>query len=79
MKYAAGNDRLEKYLNGHILGLKDAILAKCADCMNFFADGMQDCGINTCPLYLYQPYGEGAKALKALRKAKRERLKEEKK
>ena len=50
-----------RYLNawemGDKLTLKQAVLAKCADCMGKYADGMIDCEIPECPLYAFAPYG----------------------
>jgi len=36
--------------------LKQRLLAKCADCMNLYADGRLDCGIEECSLYPLMPY-----------------------
>lgn len=34
----------------------NAIKAKCHECMGYYADGMVDCEIVTCPLYAWMPY-----------------------
>lgn len=52
-----------KELVGHIDGSMDltprqAMIAKCYDCMGYFADGMVDCKVKMCPLYAYMPYNE---------------------
>lgn len=51
-----GIRQLEAFRAGEKLGRKDAIIAKCVDCMNEWRDGSQDCGITTCPLYAFMPY-----------------------
>ena len=35
---------------------KNAILAKCHDCMGEYLDGMVDCRNHRCALYSYMPY-----------------------
>ena len=57
----------EKVLSGEIKVLKrpsmsKAIRAKCADCMNNFADGRLDCEVDKCSLYYFMPYGTLKKA-----------------
>jgi hypothetical protein len=49
---------LTEYRKGSRLTFKQAVLAKCADCMNLYADGMQDCHVPACPLYGFMPYRE---------------------
>ncbi len=44
------------YLNGKQLSYKQSILAKCYECMGYYADGTMDCRIYRCPLYSYMPY-----------------------
>jgi len=50
----------EKYFQAHQdggrLSLKQAVLANCAACMSFWADGRDDCKMPECPLYHWQPY-----------------------
>ena len=53
---ARGVKELKAYLNGDRLTQRQAIIAKCADCTNYYADGKNDCLIPDCPLYPYQPY-----------------------
>jgi len=55
---AKGRSQLLKYLNGGVLTERDAILAKCYDCCNFYADGLISCGITTCPLFLFNAYND---------------------
>ena len=47
---------MKKYRSGESLRRSQAILAKCADCMNLYADGLNDCEIKECPLYPRMPY-----------------------
>lgn len=54
---------------GDKLSLKQAVLAKCYDCMGGYVDGRQDCGVNTCPLYRWMPYRTTKPAKKYSRKA----------
>jgi hypothetical protein len=56
MKRATGVNELIAHENGEKLGRKDAMLAKCAECMAQFADGRFDCEIPKCPLYPWMPY-----------------------
>lgn len=57
MGYGKGVNELKKYQNGSKLSLKESVIAKCAECMNFYMDGRIDCGIKECPLYPWMPYG----------------------
>ena len=51
-----GKKELETYMGGGKLSYRKAIIAKCFECMNGYIDGMEDCGIKTCPLYPSMPY-----------------------
>ena len=51
-----GNTLLNKYRSGKKLKFKDSIIAKCADCMNYYADGRYSCSIPGCPLFPFMPY-----------------------
>ncbi len=51
-----GKSNLAKHLAGERLTQRQAILAKCCDCMGHHVDGRFDCGIGTCPLYAWMPY-----------------------
>ena len=51
-----GTTKLHLWLDtGEALKPRDAIQAKCSECMNEYADGVIDCEIVTCALYPYQP------------------------
>jgi hypothetical protein len=52
-KVSFENVRMHKTMHS-----KDAILAKCYDCMGFYEDGTMDCGCKDCPLYPWMPYKE---------------------
>ena len=52
-----GATMLERHLSGARLTRGEAILAKCADCSGHYIDGRVDCGVHTCPLYPFMPYG----------------------
>jgi len=52
----AGLKSLVRHRAGHRLTQRQAILAKCGDCMGGYTDGRQDCEIPGCPLYPFQPY-----------------------
>jgi len=58
MRRPRGVKELEKWqLEDKKLSLKQAILAKCADCMCNYLDGKADCELKDCPLYSYMVYG----------------------
>ena len=52
---------LKKHLSGVILGRKQAMDAKCADCMGYYVDGRGDCKMEFCPMYPYMPYKKDGK------------------
>jgi len=54
---ARGIKELNKHLSGGKLSLKQAILAKCADCLGLYGDGKDDCAMTDCPLYPFMSYG----------------------
>ena len=56
MKSAKGRAELLKHRSGKKLSYKQAVLAKCNECMGFYADGKLDCQIPDCPLYGFMPY-----------------------
>ena len=58
-KRAKGKKELVSYLKGKRLTCAKAVLAKCYDCMGYYEDGIQDCGIKHCPLYPFNPYNKG--------------------
>jgi hypothetical protein len=51
-----GKNEYLKYLSGERLTMKQQILAKCYDCMGYYADGATDCELFTCSLYPMMPY-----------------------
>ena len=57
-KTARGQKEILKHLSGQRLTFKQAIYAKCYDCMNYFSDGKVDCKITSCPLYPFMAYKE---------------------
>lgn len=52
----AGKSELIKHLEGERLTQKQAILAKCYDCMGYFVDGKEDCGVKHCSIYPYMRF-----------------------
>ena len=53
---ARGRKELLNHLNGGRLTIRQMVLAKCFDCMGYFADGKVDCEMPDCPLYPLMPY-----------------------
>lgn len=51
-----GLKELKDHLAGKRLSMKQAVLAKCCDCMGEYEDGRVDCNIPACPLYPWMPY-----------------------
>lgn len=51
-----GKFSLIKHLEGKIINKRQAIEAKCYDCMGFYNDGTIDCEIQDCPLYPFMPF-----------------------
>ena len=60
-KEAKGRKELINYLAGTRLTPRKAILSKCYECMNAYADGKADCNIPACSLYPFMPYRKGEK------------------
>lgn len=56
---AKGKKELVGYYEGKEISRKEAMLAKCYECMGYFIDGKVDCKIKRCPMYQYMPYREG--------------------
>lgn len=53
-----GKTDMLKFLKGEPVTQRQAIQAKCYDCMGYFQDGAngnRDCGDKLCPLYPYNP------------------------
>ena len=55
---AKGRKEYLKHKSGGRLTPKQAILARCYDCMGYYIDGRMDCQIPECPLYPFMPYRE---------------------
>ena len=76
---AKGQKELLAHLYEEKLTLKQAILAKCYDCMCYFEDGKQDCKVTSCPIYPFMPYNPGKRKTRTMsdenKKAAGERLK----
>ena len=53
---AIGKKEYDAYLAGKILTYREALLAKCYDCIGFYLDGKKDCECPSCPNYHYMPY-----------------------
>ena len=56
MKTAQGKSELLKHRSGKKLTYRQAVLAKCYECMGYYADGKSDCLISDCPLFNFMPY-----------------------
>ena len=56
-----GKIQLIAYLSGKKIGRKEAIEAKCYDCMGHYVDGVSDCEMTDCPLYPFNPYSNHTK------------------
>jgi len=57
-KTAKGKKELIKYLEGGRLTPKQAIQAKCFDCLCYMVDGRQDCKMPKCSLYPFMTFNE---------------------
>jgi hypothetical protein len=55
---AKGKRELIRHLQGERLTMRQAILAKCFDCMGGYCEGKVDCKIPGCSLYEVMPYRE---------------------
>ncbi len=62
---AQGRRELMNYLKGKDLAMREAILARCYDCMSYYADGISDCRTTECPLYVFMPYRKARRKKKA--------------
>jgi hypothetical protein len=56
VKQSAGRDCQQKYLSGENINKTEAMLAKCAECCGWYADGKKDCEVPTCAIYPWMPY-----------------------
>ena len=57
-KTARGKNELLKHLSGQRLTFKQAIYARCYDCMGYYADGKQDCKMPHCSLHPFMAYNK---------------------
>jgi hypothetical protein len=55
-KRAKGKMEFEKFKQGAKLTYKQAVLAKCYECMCGYADGKVDCEVKDCPLIIFMPF-----------------------
>lgn len=62
---STGKTALRKHLAGARLTQRQAILAKCCDCMGYWRDGRADCRVPACSLYPFMPYREKAPSASA--------------
>jgi len=53
---AIGKAHLLKHIDGGKLSRKEAMQAKCYDCMGYFIDGRADCQIKYCPMFDFRPF-----------------------
>lgn len=53
---ARGKRELIKHRCGERLTFKEAIQAKCYDCLGYYSDGKVDRNLPDCPLYGFMPY-----------------------
>lgn len=75
---ARGKNELLSHLSGEDLTARQAILAKCYDCLGYMVDGKEDCKMPLCPLYPFMPYNPNKRKVKTMsdeqKKAASERL-----
>jgi len=57
-KTARGKKELIKHLEGGRLTLRQAVNARCYDCMGYYGDGKQDCNMSRCPLHPVMAYNK---------------------
>jgi hypothetical protein len=57
-KTARGKKELIKHLEGGRLTPKQAIQAKCFDCLCYMVDGKHDCKMPMCSLHPFMTYNE---------------------
>jgi hypothetical protein len=71
-----GRSELIAYLEGKDLTAQRAIKAKCYDCMGFYVDGNNDCGMVCCALYPFMPYNPKKRVSKVLTDDQKNAMKE---
>lgn len=59
---AIGQTDFLAFLDGRYLSSTRRIRAHCYHCMSYYADGIRDCGVSSCPLYSLMPYGRYGKS-----------------
>jgi hypothetical protein len=69
---AKGKAELLSHLNKISLTARQAILAKCYDCMGYFADGRVDCQLTTCSLYPFMQYSSAPRIKRVMSESQRE-------
>jgi len=57
-KTARGKNELLKHLSEQRLTFKQAIYARCYDCMGFYSDGKHDCNMPHCSLHPFMAYNK---------------------
>ena len=57
-KTARGENELLKHLSGQKLTFKQAVYARCYDCMGYYADGKVDCNMPHCSLHPFMAYNQ---------------------
>lgn len=55
---ARGKKELIAHLKGEKISRSGGMRAACYQCMGYFVDGRQDCGIETCPMFAWRPFKE---------------------
>jgi hypothetical protein len=71
---SGGKTNLVKHLEGKTLSARQAVIAKCCDCMGYYVDGRLDCKMPDCSLYPFMPYRENKVKLVSSRKLSPERV-----
>ena len=76
---AKGKKELLAHLYDERLTARQAIAAKCYDCMCFFVDGRRDCEMKLCALYPFMTYNKNKRKARVVseeqKNAVRERFK----
>lgn len=57
--HAYGRNEYIKILKGLYVSPAKTIQAMCYSCCAYYEDEKADCGVLTCPLYGWMPYGKG--------------------
>ena len=51
-----GEDAYFRFLKGGKITRREAMLAKCYECMGGYDDGKMDCCGESCPIFPFYPY-----------------------